>query len=243
MSSSYYQPGAQRAERVGDLFAGIAPRYDFLNDLQSFGLHRSWKRRLVRLAQVPAGGRALDICCGTGDVALAFARQGIHTVGLDFSQPMLEVARQRQQRLARAGAQAPVEWLQGDALHLPFPENQFDAVTISYGLRNLSNVEQGLAEMFRVARPGGRLLVLDFGKPPHRLWRGIYFFYLGRVVPLLGAVFCRNAPAYAYILESLKEYPAQEGVTAILRQLGCSNILLQNILGGAMSIHCAHKPA
>jgi demethylmenaquinone methyltransferase/2-methoxy-6-polyprenyl-1,4-benzoquinol methylase len=243
MSRSYYQPGAQRAAQVEDLFAGIAPRYDLLNDLQSFGLHRWWKRRLVALAAVPPGGRALDLCCGTGDVALAFARRGIPAVGLDFSQPMLEVARQRTQRITRRGRSLPVEWLQGDALHLPFPDDHFDAVTISYGLRNLADIPRGLAEMYRVTRPGGRLLVLDFGKPEQPWWRAVYFFYLGKVVPLLGACFCRNAPAYAYILESLQHYPAQAGVTAALRELGCTEVTLHNILGGAMSIHCAVKPA
>lgn len=243
MSRSYYQTGAQRAARVEDLFAGIAPRYDLLNDLQSFGLHRWWKRRLVRLARVPPGGRALDLCCGTGDVALAFARRGVQTVGLDFSQPMLDIARQRQSRLSRPGVSLPVEWRQGDALNLPFPDGRFDAVTISYGLRNLADYHRGLAEMVRVAKPGGRVLVLDFGKPEHRRWRAVYFFYLGRIVPWLGACFCRNAPAYAYILESLQHYPAQAGVSATLKELGCAEVHMHNILGGAMSIHCALKPA
>lgn len=243
MSPSYYQPGAQRAARVEDLFAGIAPRYDLLNDLQSFGLHRWWKRRLVRLAQVPPGGRALDLCCGTGDVALAFARQGVHTVGLDFSQPMLEIARRRQDRLQRRGSDLPLQWLQGDALNLPFSNDHFHAVTISYGLRNLADCHRGLVEMFRVTRPGGRLLILDFGKPPNPVWRALYFFYLGQIVPRLGACFCRNAPAYAYILESLQHYPAQTGVTHALQQIGCHPIALHNLLGGAMSIHCATKPA
>ncbi|MCX8157300.1 MAG: class I SAM-dependent methyltransferase [Verrucomicrobiae bacterium] len=243
MVRSYYQPGAGRAAGVEDLFAGIAPRYDLLNDLQSLGLHRWWKRRLVRLAGVPPGGRALDLCCGTGDVALGFARRGVQAVGLDFSGPMLAVARQRQERLARGGRGLAVEWVRGDALNLPFPEGHFDAVTISYGLRNLADVRRGLEEMLRVTRAGGRVLVLDFGKPEPRWWRAVYFFYLGRVVPLLGACFCRNAPAYAYILESLEHYPAQAGVTALLRELGCREVELQNILGGAMSIHCAVKPA
>lgn len=242
MGQSYYQPGADRAARVEDLFGGIAPRYDLLNDLQSFGLHRRWKRRLAALADVPAGGRVLDLCCGTGDVALAFARAGARATGLDFSGPMLAVARERQARLARQGVALDVEWLQGDALALPFDGGFFDAATISYGLRNLADIGQGLREMHRVTRPGGRLLVLDLGKPDRALWRALYFFYLGRVAPALGWLFWRNAPAYAYILESLRHYPAQAGVAAMLRELGCRSVAVHNLVGGAMSIHCAEKP-
>lgn len=238
MGSGYYQTGEQRAERVNDLFAAIAPRYDLINDLQSFGLHRWWKRRLLQLAAVKPGDTALDLCCGTGDVAFALAAAGAHTTGVDFSAPMLAVAEAR--RAKAGGLDGPV-FLQGDALRLPFPDAHFDVVTISYGLRNLASVEAGLREMWRVLKPGGRLLVLDFGKPDNAAWRAAYFAYLRIAVPVFGRIFCRNAAAYAYILESLQHYPAQDGVAGMLRELGCVKVSTVNLLGGAMSLHYAEK--
>jgi demethylmenaquinone methyltransferase/2-methoxy-6-polyprenyl-1,4-benzoquinol methylase len=126
-------------------------------------------------------------------------------------------------------------------LDLPFGADTFDAVTVGYGLRNLSSWEKGLAEMVRVARSGGRVLVLDFGKPDNRLWRALYFTYLRLVVPLLGLVFCRNSSAYAYILESLKHYPAQNGVAERMQSLGLTNVRIVNLLGGMMSINYGEK--
>jgi demethylmenaquinone methyltransferase/2-methoxy-6-polyprenyl-1,4-benzoquinol methylase len=240
MANAFYDPGDQRAAKVNQLFAAIARRYDFINDLQSFGLHRLWKNRLVRMTNLAPGNAALDVCCGTGDIAQRLARAGARVKGLDFSSPMLEVARERNKAHAQ-GPQTVVEFLQGDALDLPFEADTFDAVTVGYGLRNLSSWEKGLAEMVRVARPGGRVLVLDFGKPDDRLWRALYFTYLRLVVPLLGLVFCRNSSAYAYILESLKHYPAQNGVAKRMQSLGLTNIRIVNLLGGMMSINYGEK--
>ena len=237
MANTFYEPGSQRAARVNDLFAGIAPRYDLINDVQSFGLHRLWKRRLVRLANPQAGEAALDLCCGTGDIALALARCGANVTGLDFSEPMLKVA-----RLKNSKFQVPSsKFIQGDAQQIPFPDHSFAIVTVGYGLRNLASFETGLREMQRVARPGGRLLVLDFGKPDNVLWRALYFGYLKLFVPLLGRIFCGNPAAYAYILESLKHYPAQRGVAETMRKLGLKNVRIINLLGGVMSINYAEK--
>ena len=242
MANIFYNPGSGRAARVNDLFAGIAPRYDLINDLQSFGLHQLWKRRLVRLANSKAGERALDLCCGTGDIALALARRGAEAVGLDFSAPMLAIARQKQsERSGDFRERSNPRFIQGDAQQIPFPDNSFEIVTIGYGLRNLASLETGLREMQRVARPGGRLLVLDFGKPENALWRSIYFGYLKFFVPALGRIFCGSFAAYAYILESLKHYPAQRGVAGKMRELDLKNIRVINFLGGVMSINCAEK--
>jgi demethylmenaquinone methyltransferase / 2-methoxy-6-polyprenyl-1,4-benzoquinol methylase len=247
MGNRFYAAGEQRAARVSDLFASIAPRYDLINDLQSFGLHRWWKRRLLKLAAVKPGETALDLCCGTGDVAFALAVAGVRTIGMDFSAPMLAVAEQRRAQINGRGVQSDSElnprFLHGDALNMPFPEHHFDLVTISYGLRNLASVDDGLHEMWRVLKPGGRLLVLDFGKPDHALWRGAYFGYLRFAVPVFGRVFCQNAEAYAYILESLQHYPAQRGVDDKLRELGATEARIVNFLGGVMSINVARKPA
>lgn len=237
MSNAFYAPGETRGQRVGDLFATIARRYDLLNDLQSFGLHRLWKRRVTALAAVKAGDRALDLCCGTGDIALALAKQGADVTGLDFSEKMLEVAAYRLERSNRKS----LKFIQGDAQSLPFPDNSFDAVTVGYGLRNLSNLETGMREMVRVAKPGARIVCLDFGKPANPIWRNLYFAHLRCSVPIVGLLFCGRADAYAYIFESLKHYPAQWGVAEKMRELKLTNIRIINLVGGAMAINYGEK--
>ena len=239
VSNAFYAPGEPRAAKVNDLFAAIARRYDLLNDLQSFGLHRRWKRRVAALAAAAPGTRALDLCCGTGDIAFALARRGAETTGLDFSEKMLEVAAARHFKSPISN----LKFIQGDAQQIPFPDNSFDIVTVGYGLRNLASWERGLDEMFRMARPGARLIVLDFGKPPNALWRKIYFTHLKISVPLIGWLFCGNARAYAYILESLKHYPAQLAVAEKMRVLKLANGRVINLLGGAMAINYGEKPS
>jgi demethylmenaquinone methyltransferase/2-methoxy-6-polyprenyl-1,4-benzoquinol methylase len=253
MANDFYDPGEHRAARVRELFTHIAPRYDLINDLQSFGLHRYWKRCVIRLANPQSGELALDLCCGTGDLALALAERGVNVLGLDFTDRMLDAAERRKQHLQRSGpaglkpsatprsALRTPHFVQGDALRTPFTDRSFDIVTVGYGLRNLADPKDGLREMKRVAKAGGRLLVLDFGKPDNRLWRSFYFGYLKLFVPLLGRLFCGKASAYAYILESLKHYPAQRGVAAQMQELGLNDIRIINLLGGVMSINYATR--
>ena len=231
--SEYYLP-EKRAEKVHQLFTRIAPRYDFINDLQSFGLHRHWKKRLVAMSAVQPGQNVLDVCTGTGDVAFLFAEARASVIGFDFTEAML---RRGQERAPRA----PVRFVRGDALRLPFPNESFDVVSISYGLRNLADFKAGLAEMHRVTKKGGRILVLDFGKPSNTLWRALYFLYLKIAVPLFGLSFCGDAGAYAYILKSLREYPAQAGVDRMLRELGCQKVRIKNFLGGVMAINYGER--
>ena len=166
MANSYYQPGEQRASRVEALFNAIAPRYDLINDLQSLGMHRLWKHQLVRRAALAPDQTALDVCCGTGDIAFALSRSGARVLGVDFSAPMLAGAVRR--KLAgspsTAGSEGP--WfLRGDALRLPARDGTVDLISIAYGLRNLSDLDAAVREFHRVTRPGGRLLILDFGQP------------------------------------------------------------------------------
>jgi len=239
MANIYYEPGEQRAARVNELFTRIAARYDLINDLQSFGLHRFWKRRLLKEARPKTGERALDLCCGTGDIALRLAEKGAEVTGLDFSERMLEIARQRQAKTSRNRAQ--IQFIRGDAQDISFADSSFDIITIGYGLRNLSSWGRGLQEMQRVARPGGRIVALEFGKPENPVWRAIYQSYLRLFSPALGLVFCGNAAAYSYILESLKKYPAQRAVAEKMREMGFENVRIINLLGGAMSINYGEK--
>jgi len=232
MGNAYYDSGQSRARKVNELFASIAPRYDRINDIQSFGMHHKWKRRVVARAALKQGDRALDTCCGTGDISEPLARTGASVCGLDFTQEMLEVARRRD---------PDIEYIQGDAMDLPFADNTFDAVTVGFGLRNLADWEQGLREMHRVAKPGGRLLVLDFGRPDNPIWRAAYFAYLRVIVPVYGKLFYKNWSAYAYILESLKNYPAQRGVERGMNDLECRDVEVINFFGGAMSINFGVK--
>jgi demethylmenaquinone methyltransferase/2-methoxy-6-polyprenyl-1,4-benzoquinol methylase len=239
MSNPFYDPGQHRAAKVNDLFAIIARRYDLLNDVQSAGLHRLWKRRLVCLAQVTPGAQALDVCCGTGDIAVRLARAGAAVTGLDFSEAMLAVAREKIRN--PKSEIRNLRFVRGDAQQLAFDDAAFDIVTVGYGLRNLASWETGLREMARVAKPGGRLLILDFGKPANPIWRGLYFAHLRLVVPVLGRLFAGSAEAYAYILESLRHYPAQLGVAAKMQELGLADVQTLDFLGGAMCIHRAVK--
>jgi demethylmenaquinone methyltransferase/2-methoxy-6-polyprenyl-1,4-benzoquinol methylase len=241
MANPFYVEGEQRAAKVNDLFARVAPRYDLINDLQSLGLHRAWKRRLVRMANVRPGERALDVCCGTGDIAFALADAGATVNAVDFSAAMLEVAARR---LAISNPQSSIlnpQFQRGDAMQIAFADNTFDVVTVGYGLRNLREWETGLREMHRVAKSGARLLVLDFGKPDNAVLRSLYFAYLRVVVPVFGKLFCGDAATHAYILESLQRYPAQRGVAAAMERLGCRDIRIVNLLGGAMSINYGVK--
>ena len=213
MGGKYYAEGNERASKVGDLFAAVAPRYDLINDIQSLGLHRFWKRRLVDLACPGPGKVALDLCCGTGDVALALARRGARVTGLDFSDAMLAVARRRP-------AHPDVRFVHGDAMALPFPDGAADIVTVAYGLRNVADVDRALGEWRRVLRDGGRLVILEFGKPANGAWRWLYFQYLRWIVPVFGRLFCGDADTHGYILESLLRYPGQQGIDERLRRHG-----------------------
>jgi demethylmenaquinone methyltransferase/2-methoxy-6-polyprenyl-1,4-benzoquinol methylase len=252
MSNSFFERGEQRAPKVNALFDQIAPRYDLINDLQSFGLHRYWKRRLLQLGQIKPGVVALDLCCGTADLALAMAVQGGRVVGLDFSEQMLMIAQRRKHEVEDSrnstasinGKQgvADLAFIRADAQRIPFQDNSFDIVTVGYGLRNLADWQAGLQEMLRVAKPGARLLVLDFGKPSNPASRSLYYLYLRLVVPLFGRVFAGSWQAYSYILESLKQYPAQKGVADFMGSLRMQNVTTVNLLGGMMSVNYGQKP-
>lgn len=240
MSNRYYDTSGQRAAKVQSLFGVIAPSYDLVNDLQSLGLHRYWKAKMISMAEPKEGEIALDVCCGTGDLAFALIRRGVATAAVDFSLPMLAVGRQRSAKLPPKDAER-LRWLCGDAQNLPFADAQFDIVCVGYGLRNLVSWQRGVEEMWRVTKPGGRLLILEFGKPANPFWRRLYEFYLKCGIPIFGRIFSGDAATYAYILESLKEYPDQSVVMKKLQDLQGGNLRLVPFLGGVMTIHAATK--
>jgi demethylmenaquinone methyltransferase/2-methoxy-6-polyprenyl-1,4-benzoquinol methylase len=236
MGNPYYRSGSQRAPQVRALFAAIAKRYDLINDVQSLGLHRYWKNQLIQQAAPQPQTLALDVCTGTGDIALRLQNTGATTVAVDFSLPMLGHAQQRTPTSSH-----PIPWIAADALKLPFQDNIFDCVTIAYGLRNLPDFAGGLRELNRVAKPNGKLLILDFGKPTSPAWRTLYFAYLKLVIPILGRLLCQNADAYAYILESLKHYPDHQAIQQLLQSNGWKPVKLTRFLGGIMTLHLAQK--
>jgi len=243
MVRTYYSEGKSRGTQVQELFASIAGRYDLINDLQSFGLHRYWKRRLLKLAaNDQKSGRALDVCCGTGDLTLGLSQLGFDVTGMDFSNPMLEVARRKAEISKASSGSSALKFLHGDAMALPFPDDYFDAVTVGYGLRNLVRWDLGVREMWRVCKPGGRLVCLDFGRPPNAFLRAVYHGYLKLVVPLMGKIFCGNWAAYRYILDSLVRFPAQGGIERELIRLGARKVQTYEFIGGTMAINYAEKP-
>ena len=242
MESKFYQADEHRAEKVHELFATIARRYDLLNDIMSAGQHRRWKRRLVELAGEPRG--VLDLCCGTGDIAMMFAGRGACVTGVDFTEEMLNVAAARERR-GSAGASPSKHdplWIRADALRLPFGENSFDVVSVGYGLRNLADIGQGLREILRVLRPGGKFLSLDFGKPESPAFRALYFGYLRVVLPIVGRMFCGDPDTHGYILASLQNYPAQRGTKELMESRGYRECGFEEFCLGSMAINYGSKP-
>jgi demethylmenaquinone methyltransferase/2-methoxy-6-polyprenyl-1,4-benzoquinol methylase len=217
------------------MFSRLAQRYDLVNDVMSFGMHRKWKREAVRLALEGriAPARVLDLCCGTGDMCFHAAEFGAgKVVGADFTVPMLAVARRRAQSEGRG-----TDFVAADALRLPFRDGAFDAITVGYGLRNVADPNQALAEMRRVLTPGGRTVVLDFGKPDNPVAAALYNGYLKTMMPAVGWIFHRDPQTYSYIPDSLERYPAQRGVEALMKEAGFVNVQYENRLLGTMGMN------
>jgi demethylmenaquinone methyltransferase / 2-methoxy-6-polyprenyl-1,4-benzoquinol methylase len=245
-SNKYLSYDEDRAPRVREMFSRLARRYDLVNDVMSFGMHRVWKRQTVRLALsgVSPKARILDLCCGSGDLCFLAEELGARfVVGADFTLPMLEVARRRRREGNRKsppgredGRRRP-QFIQADALRLPFADASFDVLTIGYGLRNVADIPAALAEMRRVLAPGGRAVVLDFGKPDHAIPAALYRAYLGSVMPAMGWIFHRDPQTYAYIPASLERYPAQRGVEALMKAAGFCDVRYEERLLGTMGIN------
>jgi demethylmenaquinone methyltransferase/2-methoxy-6-polyprenyl-1,4-benzoquinol methylase len=235
--NKYLSYDEERAPKVRAMFSRLAWRYDLVNDVMSFGLHRRWKRQTVAIALEGGRERLLDLCCGTGDIGFLAEERGSSVTGLDFTLPMLAVARRR-----KRSSGGRIRFAQGDALSLPFPEARFDAITVGYGLRNIADPEKALGEMRRVLAPGGRAVVLDFGKPDNAVAGALYQAFLRTMMPAVGWLFHGDADTYLYIPESLKRFPAQRGVADLMRKVGFVNVRYENRLLGTMGINIGEAP-
>ena len=248
-SNKYLSYDEDRAPKVREMFSRLARRYDLVNDVMSFGMHRMWKKQTVRLALSGSSPRArvLDLCCGSGDLCFLAEQMGAGSVvGADFTLPMLDVAQRRRReghhrsRPGRESGRRGPQFVQADALKLPFRDGSFDVLTIGYGLRNVADIPAALSEMRRVLAPGGRAVVLDFGKPASAVPAALYRAYLGTVMPAMGWIFHRDPQTYAYIPASLERYPAQRGVEALMRGAGFADVRYEERLLGTMGINIGH---
>ena len=230
---------AEKAARVGEVFSSVATNYDRMNDLMSFGMHRLWKRFAIAMADVRPGQRVLDVACGSGDLALAFARRAGpsgQVVMTDINAEMLAVGRDK---LLDHGLMAPPALCNGEKL--PFPDDTFDCVSIAFGLRNFTDKDKGLAEMARVARPGGRVLVLEFSK----IWKPLarpYDAYSFSVLPWLGKRVAKDEEAYRYLAESIRMHPDQETLKAMMESAGLVKAQYFNLTMGVVALHRGFKP-
>jgi demethylmenaquinone methyltransferase/2-methoxy-6-polyprenyl-1,4-benzoquinol methylase len=223
------------AGQVNRMFDRVAGRYDALNSVMTAGLHHRWRERAADRAELSAGDSALDVCCGTGDLALELAGRvapGGHVIGCDFSEPMLDLAREKAGERNADGVR--FEW--ADALSLPYDAGRFDAVTVGFGVRNLANLERGLGEMARVLRPGGRLVVLEITQPTRPPLSTFYSLWFDRIVPLLGS-FSTDAEAYSYLPESVRSFPGPARLAELMDGAGLERIRWTVLAGGIIAIH------
>ncbi len=223
----------KQPDEVAGMFDDVAKHYDRMNNVLSAGNAVLWRMATVRAVAPVAGERILDVAAGTGTSSVALARSGAEVIALDFSAGMVEEGRRKHKK---------IEFVEGDAEKLPFPGNHFDAVSISFGLRNVNEPKTALAEMFRVLKPGGRLVVCEFSKPPVAIFRAGYWAYLQYAMPVIADRMSSNPAAYTYLAQSIKEWPDQQQLSQWIRGVGFARVAWRNLTGGIVALHRGRKP-
>ncbi|MEO8595324.1 MAG: bifunctional demethylmenaquinone methyltransferase/2-methoxy-6-polyprenyl-1,4-benzoquinol methylase UbiE [Candidatus Solibacter sp.] len=226
----------QEASRwVRGMFGRVAPRYDLANHLLSFNIDRYWRSHTVKRTREildRPGARVLDICCGTGDLVLALAKQGRPVLGSDFCHPMLVEAHDKIQK-----QRAPARLFESDALQLPLLDRSLDLLTVAFGFRNLANYEDGLVEMRRVLKPGGMAAILEFTTPPNAAFAALYHLYCRRLLPVIGGMISGSREAYTYLPESVRKFPAAPGLASMMRAAGMQDVSFEYLTGGIVALH------
>jgi demethylmenaquinone methyltransferase/2-methoxy-6-polyprenyl-1,4-benzoquinol methylase len=229
--------------KIAGMFDAIARRYDTLNHLLSAGLDKRWRRRAVRALRLTGTERVLDMCTGTGDLAVEAATspggQAAGVVGIDFSGEMLKLALAKTRRL---GLDDRIRLARGDATRMPVPDQEFDAATVAFGIRNVQDPEQACREFWRVLKPGGRLAILEFGSPQLPGLRAIYLWYFKRVLPLVGKLISRHGEAYSYLPASVAEFPTGRAFAAILTRAGFADVRSRTMTFGVVYLYLAERP-
>lgn len=234
-------PLDEKVKRVAGVFHSVASKYDVMNDLMSFGVHRLWKRFTLAQTGLKAGMRALDLAGGTGDLAMKMSRM-VGTTGevvlSDINASMLNVGRER---LIDAGIAGNLRYVQANAECLPFPDDYFDCVTMAFGLRNVTDKDAALRSIYRVIKPGGRLLVLEFSKPVAPGLSPIYDTYSFKILPIMGKLIANDAESYRYLAESIRMHPDQETLKSMMVEAGFQKVNYHNLTGGIVALHKGYK--
>ena len=233
-------PEAEKAGRVHGVFTSVASKYDVMNDVMSVGVHRVWKDAMMDWLAPRDGQRLLDVAGGTGDIAFRFLKRApaASAVVLDMTESMLIEGRKRAEAEAMSDR---LDWLVGDAMALPFADNSFDVYTLSFGLRHVTRIEDALSEAFRVLRPGGRLMVLEFSQLPNPAMQWAYDRYSFNVIPRMGQVIAGDSASYQYLVESIRKFPDQERFATMIRQAGFAQVKYRNLTFGVAALHSGWK--